>query len=406
MSWGLFDQGFSSATNLGLAVLAGRLTGPGGLGVVYLGFSAYLAAISLQRALVTDPLVVYSARKPRAEGIDATRKALTVAITAAAGWAVLLVVVGRLVPGPDGPGLIAFAPWLIGASLQDFWRAVLFRDGRGPAATLNDGLWAVVMATTIPLVLVVRQPWIIVLSWGVGATAGGLLGLVQTGLLPTGLRGSLRWWRREAWPLGRWLGALTALSVVLSLLLVFALAGIVGTDGLGGLRAVQAVFGPISLLAQAVAFPGLPLLSRLVSISRARARAAALRLSAAAVGLVFAYLAIVALLPRNVLGLVFGHAFDRYGSLILPTAVIQVMIGWALGLGLLVKAEGRGRPLALSGLVGSTANVVLALTLAATSGLTAAVWGMAIAAAAEMMLITVIALRPASDVTELTVDLT
>jgi hypothetical protein len=68
MSWGLFDQGFSSATNLGLAVLAGRLTGPGGLGVVYLGFTAYLAAISLQRALVTDPLVVYSARKPRAEG--------------------------------------------------------------------------------------------------------------------------------------------------------------------------------------------------------------------------------------------------------------------------------------------------------------------------------------------------
>jgi len=86
--------------------------------VVYLGFSAYLAAISLQRPLVTDPLVGYSARKPRAEGIDATRKALTVAITAAAGWALLLVVVGRLVPGPDGPGLIAFAPWLIGASLQ------------------------------------------------------------------------------------------------------------------------------------------------------------------------------------------------------------------------------------------------------------------------------------------------
>ena len=272
MSWGLFDQGFSSATNLGLAVLAGRLTGPDGLGVVYLGFTAYLAAIALQRALVTDPLVVYSARQPRAEGIDATRKALTVAITAAAGWTVLLVVVGRLVPGPDGTGLIAFAPWLIGASLQDFWRAVLFRDGRGPAATLNDGLWAVVMATTIPLVLVVRQPWIIVLSWGVGATAGGLLGLMQTGLLPTGLRGSLRWWRREAWPLGRWLGARTTLSMIPSLLLVFALAGIVGTDGLGGFRAVQAVFAPISLLAQAVIFPGLPLLSRLVGISRARAR--------------------------------------------------------------------------------------------------------------------------------------
>ena len=61
MSWGLVDQGFSSATNFGLTVIAGRLVGPKGLGVVYIGFSLYLFVLSFQRALVTDPLVVSSA---------------------------------------------------------------------------------------------------------------------------------------------------------------------------------------------------------------------------------------------------------------------------------------------------------------------------------------------------------
>ncbi len=379
-------------------MLAGRLTGPGGLGIVYLGFTAYLAAITLQRALVTDPLVISWAGKPPEGRDDATRKALTVAISAAVFWTTVLVVLGVLVPAPDGPGLVIFAPWLIGASLQDFWRSVLFRDGRGAAATINDGLWAVVMAATIPLVLVVHEPWIIVLSWGAGASAGGLLGFVQTGIVPAAVRSSWRWWRREAWPLGRWLGARATLAVVPPLLVVYALAGIVGTDNLGGLRAVLAVFAPISLLAQALTFPGLPLISRLVTISQARARAAALRLSATAVGLLLAYLAVVSLLPSGVLGLVFGHAFERYGSLIPPTAVSQVMLASGLGLGLLVKAQGRGRPLVLAGLVGSACNVLLTLTLAATNGLTAAVWGVAIANGVELAILTVVAFGKVGEV--------
>lgn len=243
--WGLFDQGFSSATNLGLAVLAGRLAGPGGLGVVYLGFSAYLASVALQRALVTDPLVVSSTRLPRDERIDASRKALTVVIGLGAVSTALIALVGLLLPGPDGRGLLVFVPWIMGASLQDLWRGVLFRDGRGVAATLNDGLWALVMVATIPLAVTVRDPWIIVLTWGAGASAGGLLGFSQTGLLPAGLRGSVRWWRGQAWPLGRWLGVETSLFVVPALVVVFALASIVGAASLGGLRAVQAVFAPI-----------------------------------------------------------------------------------------------------------------------------------------------------------------
>ena len=40
IAWGGVDQGLSSATNLGLSVLAGRFLGEAGLGVAFLGFSA------------------------------------------------------------------------------------------------------------------------------------------------------------------------------------------------------------------------------------------------------------------------------------------------------------------------------------------------------------------------------
>jgi hypothetical protein len=44
IAWGVVDQGLSSATNLGISILAGRLLGPAGLGVIFLGFSTYLFA--------------------------------------------------------------------------------------------------------------------------------------------------------------------------------------------------------------------------------------------------------------------------------------------------------------------------------------------------------------------------
>ena len=50
-SWGFISQGFSSATNLGLSVLAARALGSGGLGVVAIAFSTYLMALGFGRAI-------------------------------------------------------------------------------------------------------------------------------------------------------------------------------------------------------------------------------------------------------------------------------------------------------------------------------------------------------------------
>jgi len=395
LSWGLIDQGFSSATNLGLAVIAGRVAGPGGLGVVYLGFAAYLMILTMQRALITDPLVVVSGRHSAAE--LPTRRGLAIVIGAASVTSMLLLVVGLLLPAPYGLGLLVFVPWLGIALVQDFWRAVLFRDGRGAAAACNDGLWAAVMLATLPLLLVSHDLWIVVLPWGAGAFAGGAIGFIQTGLSPAALRTSLHWWVTDAWALARWLAAETLLLIIQLQSTVYAVTAILGAADVGGLRSVQAVFAPMTLLAQAISLPGLPMLTKLRARSRQLAHRWAFRLSALAVGLVLMYLLIVALLPGHLLGLVFGHDFDRFGSLIPPVAVLQLIAAASLGYFILVKAERRGRALLLSRAISAASTVVLTITLAVTSGLTAAVWGMTIAWATGVVSIMAFALRKPRD---------
>lgn len=394
LSWGLIDQGFSSATNLGLSVIAGRVAGPSGLGIVYLGFSAYLVILTLQRALVTDPMVVASTRHSAEERATSARRALSIVITVAVFASALLLVIGLLIPAPNGVGLIVFVPWLGVALVQDFWRAVLFRDGRGAAAALNDGLWAAVMILTIPLILVERSPWIVVLTWGAGAFAGGAVGFVQTQLRPAGLRPSLHWWVRHSWPLARWFASDALLFVIQIQSVVFVLVVILGSADVGGLRSVQALFAPMTLLAQAIAFPGLPMLTRLSGISRRLALGWALRLSALAVGLVLAYLLAVALFPHHALGVIFGRDFDRFDSLIAPVAVQQLLFASTLGFSILLKSAGRGRALVVSRAISAASTGALTVPLALASGLTAAVWGLAIASAIGAISIIVPALRP------------
>ena len=76
-AWGLLDQLLRSATNFGLSLFAGRLLGVSGLGVIAIGFSAYLIVLSFHRALVSEPLIIVSSvREPDVRG-GKTRSSIT-----------------------------------------------------------------------------------------------------------------------------------------------------------------------------------------------------------------------------------------------------------------------------------------------------------------------------------------
>jgi O-antigen/teichoic acid export membrane protein len=260
---------------------------------------------------------------------------------------------------------------------QDFWRALLFRDGRGAAAAFNDGVWLVGMALAIPFAWATDSQWAIVATWGVGASLGGLVGFAQTKLRPRRPPAAWHWWRREAMGLGRWLGVENALIATQHQLLVVVLAAMLGAHDVGGLRAIEAVFAPTTLVGEAMGLPGLPLLSESLATSFTTARRWATRLSLVTLSLVLAYLLAAGSIRSQLLSVVFGDSFRSFGHLVLPVGLGQLCFAAGSGYWLLAKAASRGRALVFARIVGSTTTLTAAVVLASVHGITGAAWGMA-----------------------------
>jgi O-antigen/teichoic acid export membrane protein len=392
-AWGFVSQGFSSATNLGLSLLAARVLGPGGLGLAAIGFGSYLTILGFQRALITDPLVTQSAVLPSEVRARATREALTVALLGAFGAAGVLALVGVSVRGDIGRALLIVAPWLPALVIQDFWRSVLFRDGRARAAATNDACWLLAMAVTAPLAWSLDSTWLVIGCWGFGGLAGTLLGFAQTRAHPHGARRALRWWRAELWPLGRWLGADSLGYSILSYTTLIVLVSLVGTSGVGGLRAVTTVFAPLTLVGAALALPGLPALSRAYAVSAEAAVRLAFRVGIASAVVTTAYLAVLSIGGGSIIPRVFGHSFRGFTDLVWPVGVGQVIAAFSVGFGLLLKAQRRGSAVLVSTTIGSVAALALVVALGVPYGLLGAAWGFAGASAISLVVTTALALR-------------
>lgn len=376
--WGFASQVASSITNFSLSLVAARLLGPSGLGSVFIGFSYYLIILGFQRALITDPLVAVSTPLPGPERSLASSAALTACIILGSLATLLLVSGAYLLPPTIREGLLPFGVWLIPALLQDFWRVVLFRDRRGRAAALNDAAWVIIMVLTIWLPLSWRTAWGIVAWWGIGALGGTLLGLLQTHCVPQYPSRAIRWWWQRAWSLGRWLGTGSIIYTLGSQSLPFLLAPVIGTASLGGLRGVQVLFAPLSLLIPALSMPAFPEISRRLSrSSRAGIRFAA-RVSAVALVLTLVYLSLALVGSGHFLALAFGQPFASFGELILPLGFGQVFLAATIGLNLQLKAQGRGANLLVCNAISSVSTVGLSLGLAIKYGVDGAAWGMAL----------------------------
>ncbi len=382
VSWGLIDQVLSSATNFGLALLAGRSLGPGGLGAISVGFSVYLLVLGFQRGLVSEPIVVASANMPTRARTEAAGSALAIVLIGAPLAALATAGMGLAIGGEIGRALALFAVWLVPALVQDFWRAILFRDQRGEAAAANDGVWALCMLLAAIGLWSFRSDWSIVAAWGVGALAAALLGFAQTNIRPYRPTFAWRTWFRSSWPLGRWLGLdVIALNVGIQGA-VFLLSAIVSTQDLGGLRATQTIFAPLSLIGPALALPGLPAMKLELDVSERSARNLAFKLSSLITGLTVLYFSIVSPAGSWLLQTFFGEAFRPFSSLVIPVGLGQVLWAWAVGMILLLKVTGRGRSIFVSRIIGSAGGLLCTWILALRFGVIGGAWGMVVAPAA------------------------
>ncbi len=261
-AWGFVDQALSSAASLVLTVTAGRLLGPAGLGIIFVGFASYLVALGMQRAFVIDPLIATSSTASAPERLDADRSSLTIVVLGACVGTGILLAIGASSSAEFARGLLLFGPWLIPALVQDLLRSLLFRDGRGRLVTALDALWLGIMLCLIPVILHVGADWAIVGAWGCGALTAAAMGLAFLRIRPHRPSSALQWWRGSALALGRWLAAAGVIYTACLYGTVLLLGLTLGSASLGGLRAVMSAMTPLSLIAPAISLPGLPALAR------------------------------------------------------------------------------------------------------------------------------------------------
>jgi O-antigen/teichoic acid export membrane protein len=392
-AWGFVAQGFSSAVNFGLAVMAGQLLGPKGLGVVFIGSVAYQFVLGLQRGIITQPLIAGAAPLTTPERHRLSQSGLTIVVLSGSVFAASFGLAGFAVGGDLGRGLLLFAPWTVAGLLHEFWKAVLFQEGKGRASAVSEGTRLTVMALSLPLALRHRNDYIIVGIWGIAATVGFGVALLGLRVPPGRPADALSWLRHEAWALGRWLGAREIVYQVGTYSTVLALAVVIGSANLGGLRSAEALFSPFSLIAAAFLLPALPALSRELATSRQAAQRLALRITGVALAIGASYFAVMALLGSWLLVHVFGRSFEPFRGLIWPMGSTQLLGAASLAFTILLIAERRGLVLLAVAVVGAITNFGFATTLGAANGVTGAAWGFTFGAAVSAIFLVVGAVR-------------
>ena len=386
--YGVVAQACSSATNFGLVVIAGHILGPEGVGTLFVGFAAYLVLLGFQRSLITTPLVVGSASSDQSERAVLDRRSLTLTLASTVVAVIVLAGTGLVLPDDLGRGMVLFAPWIVPALVQDLGRSIVFRDRSGVSTAYSDAAWVLAMGATVPAAVAAESDWAVVTSWGVGATVGAACAVIQIRWRPSRFQEALSWWRRDVWRFGRWLAMSGALYSVATYSSVVSLVSILGARDYGGLRAVQTLFAPLTLLGPALSLPGLPAVSRLVSESPRQALRLALGFGALIMVLTTFYVCVVYAFP-DLLKLLFGSDFAEFRSIVAPIGIGQILLSPALGLGLFIRAQQRGRLLFWSTALYSVLSVALAVSLASLFGLTGAAWAGVVAATVYVLALTV-----------------
>jgi O-antigen/teichoic acid export membrane protein len=393
-AWGFLSQGASSATNFGVTLLGGRIAGAAGLGSVFIGFVVYLLGMGTQRALISDPLVARSTTAPAAERARIARDGMTMCLALGGLATAVATLLSRVDPSNIGHGVGLFAPWLLPALVQDYWRAVLFRDRRGRAAAVNDSLWAGTMIVTAPLAFHAGTDWAAVMCWGVGATVGAVTGFIQTGTRPAHPKAAFRWWVTQSWPLGKWLSGAFAVYTLGVQVLTFVLAVILTTRDLGGFRAGQSIFAPLTLIAPALSLPGLPYLAGRVRSSPTQAVRAAAKIGLGGTALGVAYLAVMAATGGRVMEWVYGRSFAEFDGLLWPFGVGQLLTIGSIGFALLLRAQSRGRAMFVGRSVGAVGGLGLGVGGAVAYSVTGAAWGATLGSTLSGLTMILLAARP------------
>lgn len=376
------DQLFSSASNFVVGLAVARISGPAGFGAYALAFAVWLFVVGVQRALVTDAMIILGDPKEEGSGSGVNSGLASVVclgLLASLATATAGIVVYVSGDRTLGSGLLGVAPWLVFLLLQDYWRWVGFMQGTPEKALLNDVVFTagqVVLYTTF-VVSGFDTPWAALAAWGLGALAGSLLGLRQFSIRRpvAGVRAHFA----GSWPTSRWLLGDTLTGWLSGQAYVITIGVTLGAVGLGAFRAAQTLTGPLGVLLQVGGSIGLPEAARgyqrdgLPGLRRVCAIVTfAGVVSAAAFGLVI-FIGSDELMAR-----VFGEEYRRYGQIAVLVSVANIIGAFGLGTLLDLKVRGLTRSLFAVRLIGGAISIASVFLLASRLGVATAGWAVVI----------------------------
>jgi len=370
------DQAVSSASNFGTGVIVARVAGAVEFGQFMLVFMIWVVALGTHRALVSEPMVITSPdvgnrSVPVAHGVGAE-------VLLAAAMSVVVAVAGlaALAAGASyGGPLLALAPWFVPLIVQDYWRAMVFQLRRPGLALANDLVFAGVQVLAVVACVATGRrsvEWIIA-AWGVGASAGALLGFRWFPGISRPVEG-LRLLRR-LWPTSRWLAADFSTGFASDqAYLVFAAVLLSQTD-YGGFRAAVSLTGPVVVILLAGGNIGLPDAARRVGTGDWEGlRTFARRLTMATLVCVGVYGALVAGAGRQLLDVLYGEEFAGYDLLATLSALRYVLLVSVFGQLIALKAAGRMRRLWRARLLMAALSAVSMVVLVSWLGPAGAGW--------------------------------
>ena len=336
--WVVGDQALISATNFLGMVIAARVLSPADFGTYALAYSGLWALNSVQASLITQPHSVLASHRDPAEygSYTSATAVMQVALTAAIGLPILVAGLVALALGL-GPVLLMVGLAVVAWQAQEFFRRVLYFEGRMPAVIALDvisygGQLAAIVGLAALGQLTVASA---LLAAAVTSAAGALVGLVLLRAtlshrpLPGAISQNIVHGR---WLLGAELGSFICMSGY-----PFVLAIAVGAEAVAVYAAATLILNPLNVIwfAAGTALP--------IRLSRARARdgdMAARRelrnVFAASMPVVGGYCLVVAIFGGWIMSTVFGPAYAGFGWVAVGTAAIRAFgfISHLLSIGL------------------------------------------------------------------------
>lgn len=369
-------QAAASGCSLILTIVAAHRLGPNGLGAIAIGFTIYLAALGLQRALITEPLVSSVGRLSDESWRRTVADGVSLSITWASAATAALTAFTILIAPDHVTAIVPLTLWLLPALCQDILRSVLFAEGERFGGFASSAAWLVTMAALLPWVLPSRSVWSIASMWGVGSVAGAAVAVAFHRTRPSALKAALRTWNTELRPLGRWLALESVIFQVGTIAITLLIASLDGTEGLGALRAVQSVFMPLTVITPSLVLFGLPVISRNFHRDVRDGRRAAVQISLVAVCLSVGYMACVLPFFSLALAIVGGNEFDNFAYLAPIVGLAQIPLALGIGATLLARVADHGSSLVLARIASMSLSLLALPLLNEAYGLAGAAWAL------------------------------